>query len=112
MPHADYIAPFEALTLSDVPRVGGKTASLGELTQLLRGEPVRVPEGFAVTAAAYRDALSEADAWPKLRDLLAFDIEDVAELGRRAAQAREVVYQATGGQALRDQIVAAYRGLQ
>ncbi|WP_293677420.1 phosphoenolpyruvate synthase [uncultured Phenylobacterium sp.] len=112
MSHADYIAPFDALTLGDVPRVGGKTASLGELCRLLRDQAVRVPDGFAITAAAYRDALTEADAWPTLRQLLAFDIEDVAELGRRAAQAREIVYQATGGQALRAQIVAAYRLLQ
>lgn len=112
MPRADYVAPFDTLTLSDVSRVGGKTASLGELCQLLRDGEVRVPDGFAITAAAYRDALSEAHAWPKLQALLAFDIEDVAELGRRAAQAREIVYQATGGQVLRAQIVAAYRLLQ
>jgi len=112
MPQADYIASFDALTLSDVPRVGGKTASLGELRQLLRGAQVSVPDGFAITAEAYRDALSQAQAWPRLRDLLDFDVEDVAELSRRAAQAREIVYQATGGPELQGQIVAAYRVLQ
>jgi len=112
MPQADYIVPFASLTLNDIPRVGGKTASLGELRQLLGDAEVRVPDGFAITADAYRDALSEARAWPKLRDLLAFDIEEVAELGRRAAQAREIVYQATGAPTLRAQIVAAFRLLR
>ncbi|MES2896849.1 MAG: phosphoenolpyruvate synthase [Pseudomonadota bacterium] len=112
MPQADYIAPFDTLTLSDIPRVGGKTASLGELCQLLRDDEVRVPDGFAITAEAYQDALSQAQAWPKLRELLAFDVEDVAELARRATLAREIVYQATGGPVLRAQIVAAFRRMQ
>ncbi|HEY0647550.1 phosphoenolpyruvate synthase [Phenylobacterium sp.] len=112
MPQADYIAPFDSLTLRDIPRVGGKTASLGELCQLLRDAEVRVPNGFAITADAYRDALSEAGAWPRLRELLDFDVDDVAQLRRRAAQAREIVYQATGGASLRAQILAAFRHLQ
>jgi pyruvate,water dikinase len=108
----DYIRSFEALTLGDVPLVGGKTASLGELQGLLKDAKVRVPDGFAITAEAYRDALSQAGAWSKLRELLAFDITDVAELARRAARARQIVYDATGGAPLRDQIVSAFRRLQ
>lgn len=107
-----YIRPFDTLGLDDVPLVGGKTASLGELRQLLRSGPITVPDGFAVTADAYRDALTDADAWPELTTLLAdFDPSDVAELSRRAARAREIVYTATGGAGLRDQIAAAFRGL-
>lgn len=107
-----YIRPFDSLGLADVPLVGGKTASLGELRGLLRSGPITVPDGFAVTADAYRDALTEADAWPALTALLAdFDPSDVAELSRRAARARDIVYAATGGAALRDQIASAFRGL-
>ncbi|TAJ69840.1 MAG: phosphoenolpyruvate synthase [Phenylobacterium sp.] len=112
MTQADYIASFDALGLDDVPRVGGKTASLGELRQLLEGAQVSVPDGFAITAAAYRDALAAAGAWSELRDLLAFEVDDVTELSRRAARAREIVYQATGGRELRDQILGAYRALK
>jgi Pyruvate phosphate dikinase, AMP/ATP-binding domain len=49
---------FKDIRLQDVPAVGGKTASLGELRALL-GD--RVPEGFALTAQAYREALAEAE---------------------------------------------------
>jgi pyruvate,water dikinase len=112
-PAGDYIRPFDSLSLSDVPLVGGKTASLGELTRLLRGAEVSVPEGFAITAAAYRDALDGADAWPKLRRLLArLDVHDVKALHRAAATARKIVYEATGGETLRAQIVDAFRHLK
>lgn len=107
-----YIRTFDSLGLDDVPLVGGKTASLGELRTLLGSGPITVPDGFAVTADAYRDALTEADAWPELKALLAeFDPTDVAELSRRAARAREIVYAATGGPTLRDQIASAFRDL-
>ena len=108
----NYIRSFDALTLSDVPLVGCKTASLGELQGLLKDANVRVPDGFAITAEAYRDALTEADAWPRLRALMDFDLTDVAKLAERAAQARQIVYEATGGTDLREQIVSAFRRLQ
>jgi pyruvate,water dikinase len=108
----DYIRSFGALALGDIALVGGKTASLGELHRLLKRAKVGVPDGFAITAEAYRDALTHAGAWPKLRELLAFDITDVTQLARRAARARQIVYDATGAPGLRDQIVAAFRRLQ
>ena len=107
-----FIRPFDSLGLADVPLVGGKTASLGELRRLLRSGPITVPDGFAVTADAYRAALDEAGAWAELRALLdGFDPSDVAELSRRARRAREIVYEATGGAALGARIAAAFRDL-
>ncbi|MDP2229011.1 MAG: PEP/pyruvate-binding domain-containing protein, partial [Moraxellaceae bacterium] len=107
-----YIRSFDSLGLEDVSLVGGKTASLGELRRLLGSGPVTVPDGFAITAEAYRDALTTADAWPALRSLLTgFDISDVAELSRRAAEARRTVYAATGTPELRSQIAEAFRAL-
>ena len=50
----DHIAWFEELGIDDVPRVGGKNASLGEMVGTLRAKGVRVPDGFATTALAYR----------------------------------------------------------
>jgi pyruvate, water dikinase len=101
---------FDGIRLKDVPAVGGKTASLGELHALLGG---RVPDGFALTAEAYRDALAESGAVPELRRLLAdFDHHDVAQLADRAAKARQLVYQATGYADLRRDIAAAYRALE
>ncbi len=108
-----FIRWFGDLRLTDVPLVGGKNASLGELYATLAAEGVRVPNGFALTAQAYREALAAANAWDELRALLSgFDHHDVAVLAERAARAREIVYQATGGQQLREVIVGAYRALE
>lgn len=57
-----YIRWFRELSLTDIPLVGGKNASLGEMFQQLTPLGVRVPDGFAVTAVAYRAALDAADA--------------------------------------------------
>ncbi|HEX6902743.1 MAG TPA: PEP/pyruvate-binding domain-containing protein, partial [Thermoanaerobaculia bacterium] len=46
---------FEELGVQDVPRVGGKNASLGEMIRALSGEGIRIPAGFATTAEAYRE---------------------------------------------------------
>jgi pyruvate,water dikinase len=101
---------FDDIRLKEVPAVGGKTASLGELRALL-GD--RVPDGFALTAGAYRAALAEAGAEGELRRLLSdFDHHDVALLAERAAAARRLVYDATGMPQLRDEIGSAYRALE
>jgi pyruvate, water dikinase len=54
MPH-DYNAWLEELGSGDVGRVGGKNVSLGEMDRALKDEGVRVPDGFATTATAYRE---------------------------------------------------------
>ena len=113
MPTPAYISWFADLRLKDVPLVGGKNASLGELYSALSAEGVRVPDGFALTAAAYRDALGEAAAWEKLRRLLSdFDHHDMALLAERAAAARQIVYDAAGGMRLREEIARSYRALE
>ena len=66
MSDKDYIRWFRDLGVTDVAMVGGKTASLGELYSALSEEGVKVPNGFAVTAQAYRDALTQAGAWAPL----------------------------------------------
>jgi len=62
---------FEQLTQHDVPRVGGKNASLGEMIRELATQQVRVPGGFAVTASAYREFLAVNGFEPVLRAQLA-----------------------------------------
>jgi pyruvate,water dikinase len=92
-----YVRWFGDLRLADVPTVGGKNASLGELHAALAGGAITVPEGFALTAEAYRDALALFDAADPLRRLLTgFDHRDVTALAERAAAARQIVYEATG----------------
>src|SRR5579864_1942858 len=110
---SSYVRWFNDLRLNDVPLVGGKNASLGELYSTLAAQGVRVPQGFALTAEAYREALTAADAWGELRSLLSgFDHRDVDALAKRAAKARRIVYRATESSELRVQIIAAYRKLE
>ena len=104
---------FRELSMEDVPLVGGKNASLGELYRELTPKGVRVPNGFAVTAAAYREVLDRAGAWPRLRELLeGMDKRDVADLSRRARAARQVVYGAGLPEEIRREILDAYHDLQ
>ena len=84
---------FNDLRLTDLPLVGGKNASLGEMARELTPLGVRIPEGFAVTAEAYRDALDESDAWVELhRALDGLDKRDVRALARAGTRCREIVY--------------------
>ena len=88
--HPGYIRWFDELNADDVSLVGGKNASLGEMYRKLTPRGVRVPNGFATTADAYRDMLTAAGAWERLHALLDdVDKHDVQELARRAHQASE-----------------------
>lgn len=108
-----YVKWFDELGIEDVAEVGGKNASLGELYMKLTPLGVRVPNGFAVTADAYRDTLTAAGAWDALAEVLeGLDGTDVADLAVRARQAREIVYGSSLSAALRDQIVTAYHRLE
>ncbi|MGY6277213.1 phosphoenolpyruvate synthase [Methylomonas sp. MgM2] len=107
-----YIRWFKELTINDIPLVGGKNASLGEMYRELAGQGVIVPNGFAITAEAYHYLLDNADAWPRLHELLdAVDPDDVADLARRAQQARDLVYSAPLPDDLQQQILAAFTEL-
>jgi pyruvate,water dikinase len=113
MPGQDYIRWFRELGIRDVPLVGGKTASLGELYTTLSDAGVKTPSGFALTADAYKDALADAGAWDKLHALLdGLGKTDVDLLAERAAAARAIVFAATDHPQIRAQIAKAYRSLQ
>jgi len=113
MNDSGYIRWFRDIRLADVPQVGGKTASLGELYSELSPQGVKVSDGFALTAKAYRDALTKAGAWEKLEGLLAgVDKRRISDLAKRAAAARAIVYAATDQDDLRHQVMEAYRQLE
>jgi pyruvate,water dikinase len=108
-----YVRFFEEFDIGDIPLVGGKTASLGEMYQKLSSEGVRVPNGFAITAEAYRYMLEEAGVLEPLHAALdGLDPSDVADLARRAKRARELVYGAGLPSDLASEILAGYRRLQ
>ena len=108
-----YIRWFSEIGHADVPLVGGKNASLGEMFCELTPQGVHVPNGFAITAEAYRDMLDEGEAWPRLREALAgLDTANVDDLARRARLAREIVYRAPWPAQLASEISAAQALLQ
>jgi pyruvate, water dikinase len=108
----DLVRPFASIGLADIALVGGKNASLGEMIVALAASGVPVPDGFAVTAAAYRLVLERAGLVPQLSKLLdGLDPGDVASLAWRAAEARRLVAGAELPAELREAIVAAYREL-
>ena len=112
MPDTAYIRWFSDLGRDDVAQVGGKNASLGELYRHLKPLGVEVPDGFALTAAAFRDALTAAKAWDGLHALLdGLDKTDVDRLARAGARAREIVYAAGLTPAMEAQLRTAFRAL-
>src|SRR5579875_3519863 len=108
-----YVRFFDAFGIADVPLVGGKNASLGEMYRELSSEGVRVPNGFAITADAYRAMLAASGADAALHEALdGLDPSDVADLARRARRARDVVYSAGVPPEVEAEILSGYRALQ
>ena len=108
-----YIRWFSELGNADVPIVGGKNASLGEMYRELTAQGVDVPNGFAVTAEAYRYVLEQAHAWPLLHEALeGLDVADIDDLARRARRAREIVHGAALPPDLAAQVLDAYARLK
>ncbi len=108
-----YIRYFDEIGIEDVPTVGGKNASLGEMYRKLSAEGVLVPDGFAITADGYRHMLEESGAWKELHQALdELDPSDVVDLAVRAKRAREIVYGAGLPPDLSAEILAGYRHLQ
>ncbi len=109
----NYIRWFNELTIDDVPLVGGKNASLGEMYQALTPQGIQIPNGFAVTAEGYRYLLAEAQAWEPLHQILDdLQADNMADLANRARQARELIYKAKFPADLEAQILNAYAQLQ
>lgn len=108
MSNPRFIRWFNDLSIADVPLVGGKNASLGELYRQLAPQGVRVPNGFAVTAPAYTHMLEQAGLWPALRETMAnLDANDIGSLSTRGAKARQLVYDAGLPESLEQEILAA-----
>jgi len=107
-----FIRSFAEIGIDDVPLVGGKTASLGEMYRLLTPQGVKVPDGFAITAEAYRHALDSAKAWQPLRAALdGLKVDDMEDLARRGHLAREIVYGVPLPEELKSEILTAFHAL-
>ena len=111
--NSSYIFRLEHLRMEDVPRVGGKNASLGEMISQLSALGVRVPGGFATTAQAYRDFLAQGELDKRVKDALdGLDVADVLLLAVTGAKIREWIMTQSLQPELEQQIRAAYRQMQ
>ncbi|MDQ2695502.1 MAG: phosphoenolpyruvate synthase [Pseudomonadota bacterium] len=109
----EYVLWFTALGMDDVERVGGKNASLGEMISHLADAGVRVPGGFATTAAAYRDFLAAGGLDRRIAAALAgLDVDDVAALAETGARIRQWIIDTPFPPALREAVSRAYRQLE
>lgn len=100
---------FEDTGIEDVPLVGGKNASLGEMYRELASQGVKVPNGFSITADAYRDFLRHAGLDEFIRSTLRdLDANEVANLRDRGQRVRQAILGAVLPDDLQKAIVAAY----
>ena len=87
-----FIKWFEKLKIADVPLVGGKNASLGEMIQNLGKKGVNVPSGFAITAYAYQYMIEKAGIDKKIKEILSdLDTHNVKNLAERGEKIRNLI---------------------
>lgn len=109
---SEYVISFEKLRIDDVPAVGGKNASLGEMISQLAAKGVRVPGGFATTADAYREFLAQDGLDDRINaELDALNVDDTQALAVCGNKIREWIIAAPFPQALNDSIAEHYKAL-
>ena len=107
---AGYIIPFAECGMADVARVGGKNASLGEMISRLSELGIRVPDGFATTAEAYREFLATDGLDRRIHaELDSLDVSDVAELVKRGRAVREAIMSTSLPKPLEGAVTDAWR---
>jgi pyruvate, water dikinase len=109
----EFVKWFEELTINDVPSVGGKNASLGEMIQNLGKKGVRVPSGFAITAYAYKYMIEKAGIDVKIKEILKdLDTHDVTDLAVRGQKIRSLIKNTKIPSELEEDIRRHYREME
>ena len=108
---AAFVLPFESIGMGDVAMVGGKNASLGEMIGTLGGQGIRVPDGFATTADAYRLYISSNGIEPRIRELLGSLHAGERTLRDAGAEIRALILAGTLPPPVEQQLRDAYREL-
>lgn len=107
-----FILWFNQLRIEDVPTVGGKNASLGEMYQTLGKKGVKVPNGFAITAHAYHYLLEKGGVKAEIKKALqGLNTHDMHDLTRRGAKVREIILATPFPPELAEEIKIAYKKL-
>ena len=105
-----YVKFFNEIKNKDVPIVGGKNASIGEMFQELNSAGIKVPNGFAITSDAYWHLLDSANIRPKIKELLEnVDASEIDVLNARSKKIRELIFTTPLPQDLKDEILEAYK---
>jgi pyruvate,water dikinase len=113
MSERPFILFFKDISYKDVPLVGGKNASLGEMYSKLTPKGINVPDGFAVTAEAYKYFIQKNHLDDKIREALkGLDTHDVLDLQRRGRMVRNLILNAQMPKELEEEIRKAYRILE
>ncbi len=108
-----FILWFDEIGIEDVPMVGGKNASLGEMYKHLTGKGVKVPNGFAITAEAYKHLLREGGIEQAIKDVLeGLDTHNIEDLQKRGQKVREIILNAKFPDDLEQAIIEAYRKME
>ena len=103
---------FKDLTIADVPQVGGKNASLGEMIRELTAKGVQVPDGYAVTASAYHNFIRFNEFDGLIEQILqGLDTNNVNDLLRRTGQIRRLILSGDFPEDMLEEILAFYRDL-
>jgi len=109
----DNVLWYDGLGMNDVERVGGKNASLGEMISNLSNMGVSVPNGFATTADAFREFMSQSGLHDKIQtELKILDVEDVDALAVTGKKIRQWVMETPFQAELEDAIYKAYLKLK
>ena len=107
-----FILWFDQLGIEDVPLVGGKNASLGEMYRELTKKGVNIPNGFAISAHAYFYLLEKNDAEKRIRDILKdLDTTNMHNLQERGRKVREVIRNLEFPEELKNAILVSYKDL-
>ena len=109
----EFVKWFEELRIEDVPSVGGKNASLGEMIRSLGEKGVSVPGGFAVTAYAYKYTMEKAGIDSQIKQILSdLDTHDVRNLAERGEKIRELIKRTPLPEELSNEIRNYYRQME
>jgi len=112
MPENKFIKFFEEINIKDVPSVGGKNASLGEMYKNLAGQGIKVPNGFATTAGAYNYLLKQTHLKADIKKILdGLNTHNVTDLAKRGAAVRKLIIATAFPEDLSQGIAEAYKKL-
>jgi len=111
--NSEFILWFDQLGIEDVPIVGGKNASLGEMYRTLTEKGVRIPNGFAVTAAAYRYLLEQTGAKDQIKEILSdLNTKNLHNLQARGDKVRKLIRGLEFPDDLKDVIIEGYKSME